>query len=779
MADIDRDEPTQPASSSKAGDSAALAHELIGIARVGLAQAVLPEAMLWDELDLDDPDDRRFGDFELLERIGRGGMGVVFRALQVSLGREVAIKFIVGSLADNPRAIATFFAEARAAARLHHPYIVPVFETGKLDGMHFFSMPLLSGRTLAHRLVAGRMPTGEAIELMLKLCAAVDYAHGFGLLHLDLKPANVLFDERGQPLIGDFGLARHIDSDGGVDALDISGTAAYMAPEQIDPGKQRLTQRTDVYALGAILYELLVGHSPHGDGAAEAQMQAALSGSIVSPRTIDPAIGKDIDAICMHCLRIDPVQRYCSVAELQSDLARCRDGNVVSVREPGLRERITRSVRKNPTLAWAGAGILVALSVGLAATSWQWQRAEQARVDAEQQRTLANSEAARTRDLAGFMAAAFPMSSLGDGRSDSARDAVAWLKRRAPYDPAMQRAVLTSFRLALVTAGKGDAVAALMNEIIDQLGVGYRDEQVERLAKLGDRDSLIAATLIGIPRGDAASSSAHETVMQRLFNDYSSDALALYAVALACHVQQQPCTHADYFARLTTQFPDNAVNWVLVPSGGHPTDTLFAENIMHASAAHAFNDQLSSLFAVMRKALRDQPVPQSILQPMQAIMDESDVAPSLRRNTIDSVALPVYANWIYACKPGSSAMGNVAGLKKACGIVAENALHSADASILAKMISVPILRRLYKGTPTDAEAKNYRLEYVWFGTHIDSTPAGKEKLLPDIIRYGEWEAWQRQAERAGFSRTPPPGWMPANPQVLLMQEERTPAASSH
>ena len=216
-----------------ARDDSASVRKLLEIARVGLSEHAAPEIMLWDDLDLDNPDDRRFGDYELLERIGRGGMGIVFRARQLSLGREVAVKFIVGNLADNAPAVARFFDEARAAARLHHPTIVPVFEVGSVDGMHFFSMPLLRGQTLAQRNATAPMTTTESVTLLLKLGSAVEYAHSLGLLHLDLKPANVLFDEHAQPLIGDFGLARHMDADGGVDSQEVSGTPAYMAPEQI------------------------------------------------------------------------------------------------------------------------------------------------------------------------------------------------------------------------------------------------------------------------------------------------------------------------------------------------------------------------------------------------------------------------------------------------------------------------------------------------------------------------------------------------------------------
>src|SRR4249919_1818869 len=185
--------------------------ELIRIARLGLSGPPAPDIVLWENLDLDDPDDRLFGDYELLERIGRGGMGVVFRARQRSLDREVAIKFIVGGLAENARAVERFLAEARAAARLHHPHIVPVLEVGTVEGMHFFTMPLMRGMTLAQRMAGASLSGPEALALALKLGSAVDYAHSLGLLHLDLKPANVLFDQHSQPLIADFGLARHMD----------------------------------------------------------------------------------------------------------------------------------------------------------------------------------------------------------------------------------------------------------------------------------------------------------------------------------------------------------------------------------------------------------------------------------------------------------------------------------------------------------------------------------------------------------------------------------------
>ncbi|MGJ8671255.1 MAG: serine/threonine-protein kinase, partial [Oceanococcus sp.] len=194
----------------------------------------------WPRLDFNDPAQRAFGDYELLEEIGRGGMGIVYRARQRSLDREVAIKFIADHLADTA-SIARFFSEARAAARLNHPNIVPVYEVSQVETVHYFSMPLLSGETLASTLDKGALPPDAVISLMLKLCDAIHYAHRLGLLHLDLKPANILIDDRGEPMIADFGLARRMDAQGGVDAQEVSGTPNFMAPEQILIKQYRMT----------------------------------------------------------------------------------------------------------------------------------------------------------------------------------------------------------------------------------------------------------------------------------------------------------------------------------------------------------------------------------------------------------------------------------------------------------------------------------------------------------------------------------------------------------
>ena len=191
---------------------------LLSLARAALKPGPIGGIAAWPTLDLSDAQQRQFGDYELLEELGRGGMGVVYRARDTRLGREVAIKFIADWFADSTN-VTRFLAEARAAARLLHPNIVPVHEVGSVEGVHYFSMPLIEGRSLAEQLERQTtLAPAAAIALLLKLCEAIDYAHRLGLLHLDLKPANVMLDARNEPLITDFGLARHMDAKGGVDA---------------------------------------------------------------------------------------------------------------------------------------------------------------------------------------------------------------------------------------------------------------------------------------------------------------------------------------------------------------------------------------------------------------------------------------------------------------------------------------------------------------------------------------------------------------------------------
>lgn len=441
---------------------------LYTLARAAMAADVATGEATWPRLDLNDPAQREFGDYELLEEIGRGGMGVVYRAHQRSLDREVAIKFIAAGIEDS-FSVTRFLAEARAAARLMHPNIVPVHEVDSLDGLHYFSMPLVRGRSLATQLDSGPLAPAAATALLLKLCDAIDYAHRLGLLHLDLKPANILLDERNEPLIADFGLARHMDGKGGVDAQEVSGTPAFMAPEQILIKQYRLTPATDIYALGAILYRCLTGASPHGEGKPDDVIRRAAAGRVRRPRELNQAIPRDLDAICMKCLELQPSDRYACVAALADDLRHVRDGLPVSVRRIGMVERAQRWFKREPRLAFASSAAVLALLIGVAATSWQWREAS-----AQRDRALVTTE------LGAWL---YTQNPTGD-RRERAIHTVTWLHNRLPGHDAEQASALTAFITALKLhdeRSNTDVSDSFLIPIVQFLGQSYRKDAIAAL----------------------------------------------------------------------------------------------------------------------------------------------------------------------------------------------------------------------------------------------------------------------------------------------------------
>ncbi|WP_386070964.1 protein kinase [Tahibacter sp. UC22_41] len=737
---------------------------------LALACAVFPgidEAQsALDALDLTDPQQRRFGNYELIERIGRGGMGVVYRARQHSLGREVALKVIAGTNQD-PEAVARLHAEARAAAQLHHPNIVPVYEVGLVDDVHFFSMPLLRGATLAQTL-HGALAESTAIELTLTLARAVAYAHSLGLLHLDLKPANVLLDDAGRPLIGDFGLARAFDAAGDEEA--VRGTPAYMAPEQIDRRLGALSPRSDVYALGAMLHEFLTGAPPHGNDVGTRLTAAAALRR--GPRAVRPELGADIDAICRHCLETLSGDRYATVDELVADLARCRDGNAVGVRPRRWPERAWRSLRRHPALSLAVTLAALALLLGLLGTAWQWRRAEAARATAEHERAISSARAERLRQLAGLLAASFPAAEAGDTeRRRSARDAVAWLTREAGADAAVQRELLDAFGQALRAAGKGDAVDTLLDEILRQRGAGYRHERLAALLARDDRDGLLALQWVAAGDTDAVARELAATGAARLAERYGDDADALYVLALGCSTGSIPCA-PDIFARLTARAPDNAVHWILAPADEAPAMT--RERLRQAARAQRFDDHLAAQTTLLRATLPPTAPPPELGEPLQGVLDTAEIGPSLRRRAIDAVPLPRYAAVVGLCRPDRAPAMNDAALRADCDAFGRLALDAPNVAILSRMIASAILRRLHPDDAIGRKAYDYRRQYVWLSEQFIQRGFDAEQLQQDVARYGEWEAWLRMADRSGVARMPPEDWKPKNPQALLLAEQRKP-----
>ncbi|MCQ4163324.1 serine/threonine-protein kinase [Tahibacter harae] len=703
-------------------------------------------------LDLDDPQQRRFGDYELLQRLGRGGMGVVFRARQLSLQREVALKVIAG-LGEDAAAVARFLGEARAAAQLHHPHIVPVYEVGLIGDVHFFSMPLAAS-TLATQLDGRALAPAAALELMLQLAGAVGYAHSLGLLHLDLKPDNVLLDEQGRAQIADFGLALAFDPQRLAPAQEISGTPAYMAPEQRDPALGPLGPASDVYALGAMLLQFLGGRLPDAAG-----RDALLAG-----------LDADLGAICRHCLNEDPRRRYASVAEFATDLARARDGNAVSVRPRRWAERAWRGLRRHPALSLAVAAALLALCAGLAATAWQWQRAQAALAAAETARQQSSARAERLRQLAGLMAASFPSGSASEAqRRAGAEAAVAWL-RRETADPAAQRELLDAFGQALRSAGKDDAVETLLAEIIRQLGQDYRRAQLQQLIARGDRDSLIAAVLLSSTQPEQAGLAAQARTQLR--QGHPGDVAALSALALACHVQNNNCEEIQDFRNLTRLAPDNAVHWVLWPQGLAESERALARRLAQAAAATTFDDHAASQAALLQRMLQKPPLPESLRQPLQAVLDPADMAASLRRTAVDAVPLPRYADFVRLCRPDYGALARQPGLREHCIAFAQRGLTAPGAAVLSRMVASAMLRRLYKGRPEAGPAYAARRQYVWLAEQFTRRRIDPEQLRQDFARYGEWQAMERMAQRHGIAATPPADWQPQDPKMLLLSEDR-------
>jgi hypothetical protein len=329
------------------------------------------------QLDLADPAQRCFDDYELLELLGEGGMGVVYRARQVSLDREVAIKLLSAGPWASRDFIARFEREAQNAARMQHPNIVAIHEVGSFEGLQFFSMQLVRGESLSSRMRHGMKFTPCAAAMLMSTVAeAVDYAHRLGMLHLDLKPANVLLDEAGVPYVADFGLARRLENALAVENDEVSGTPAYMAPEQAQVRAHKLTAATDIWGLGAILYELLTGRPPFRAETARDTVNLVLQGQVRAPRRWQPSLPLDLQAIVLRCLNRDPAERYPSARALADDLARFVEGRPVQARPLNAMQRVSRWAGREPKLAATGLLAFAILLAGLVATTHQWRRAE-------------------------------------------------------------------------------------------------------------------------------------------------------------------------------------------------------------------------------------------------------------------------------------------------------------------------------------------------------------------------------------------------------------------
>src|SRR6476660_1133161 len=305
------------------------------------------------------------GDYELLEEIGRGAQGVVCRARQKSLNRTVALKVIsLGQWASKAH-LKRFRREAEAAASLDHPSIVPIYEVGERDGSCYFSMKFVEGGQLDEVVRRTPMSIRQAVELIAKVAGTVHDAHEHRILHRDIKPGNILLDQKGEPHLTDFGLARLIETESTITrTLEVMGTPSYMAPEQAMGNNSAVSSVTDVYGLGAVFYQLLTGQPPFAGGATYETIKLLLDTEPKQPRLLNPKIDRDLSTICLKCLEKDPKRRYSSALALAEDLEHWLKHEPIQARHTGVFARGTKWVQRNPTSA-----LLVACVVALAAAA--------------------------------------------------------------------------------------------------------------------------------------------------------------------------------------------------------------------------------------------------------------------------------------------------------------------------------------------------------------------------------------------------------------------------
>ena len=331
------------------------------------------------------PGRHQFGDYELLEEIARGGMGVVYKALQKKANRIVALKMILSGQHASEEELQRFRSEAEAAALLDHPHIVPIFDVGEQNGQPYFSMGYVDGESLQSKLREGPLPSKEAAGIVKTVSQAIASAHDHGVIHRDLKPSNVLIDKSGNPRVTDFGLAKQIESDSNLTATgQVMGTPSYMPPEQASGDLAKIDARSDVYSLGAVLYALLTGRPPFQSANMIETLRQVTDDAPVEPRMLNPAVDQDLETICLKCLEKDPARRYQQASELSEELSRYLEGKPIVARSITRIERVWRWCKRKPLVAGSLLAAVASLLIGMALSIYFAVLAQQRAKHAEQ-----------------------------------------------------------------------------------------------------------------------------------------------------------------------------------------------------------------------------------------------------------------------------------------------------------------------------------------------------------------------------------------------------------
>ncbi len=343
--------------------------------------------------------------YEVLNELGRGAMGVVYKAWQINLSRIVVLKTLQARAWSNPDEQARMRIEAsEAAARLEHPHIVRIYEIGEVGGQPYLALEYVDGGSLEQKLRGVPQPPAASASLLEQVARAMHHAHEHGVIHRDLKPSNILLNAAGAPKVSDFGLAKLTSGSGATLSGMIMGTASYMAPEQARGNARAVGAPADVYALGSLLYEMLTGRPPFRGESVHDTLQQVLSEEPVPPHRLQPSVSRDLETICLHCLRKEPERRYASAAELANDLKRFLDGAPIRARPVGVLERGLKWARRRPAVAVLSLAVLVVSLFGFALVTWQWGRARDERHNAIER---AEAEAAahhRAQRLAALLA---------------------------------------------------------------------------------------------------------------------------------------------------------------------------------------------------------------------------------------------------------------------------------------------------------------------------------------------------------------------------------------